>query len=124
MYRSRDPRIVRDNGSLFVSKEWREVIRHFEIEEIPIRVRHPESNGRIERYHRSVREEVIKLVTQEKLSRTEAARMLSIPSSTLGNWVKAYKNGELGDIGKTYWPLTDIEMELARGKKENATLKM
>lgn len=51
------PRIVRDNGSQFVAKEWREVMRHFELEEIPIRVRHPESNGRIERYHRSVREE-------------------------------------------------------------------
>jgi len=51
------PRIVRDNGSQFLAKEWREVIRHFEVEEIPIRVRHPESNGRIERYHRSVREE-------------------------------------------------------------------
>jgi transposase InsO family protein len=51
------PRIVRDNGSQFLAKEWREVIRHFELEEIPIRVRHPESNGRIERYHRSVREE-------------------------------------------------------------------
>ncbi len=32
------PRIVRDNGSQFVAKEWREVIRHFELEEIPIRV--------------------------------------------------------------------------------------
>jgi transposase InsO family protein len=51
------PRIVRDNGSQFIAKEWREVIRHFELEEVPIRVRHPESNGRIERYHRSVREE-------------------------------------------------------------------
>jgi transposase InsO family protein len=51
------PRIVRDNGSQFVAKEWREVIRHFELEEIPIRVRHPESNGWIERYHRSVRDE-------------------------------------------------------------------
>ena len=51
------PRIVRDNGSQFVAKEWREVIRHFELDEIPIRVRHPESNGRIERYHRTVRGE-------------------------------------------------------------------
>jgi len=51
------PRIVRDNGSQFAAKEWREVVRHFELEEIPIRIRHPESNGRIERYHRSVREE-------------------------------------------------------------------
>lgn len=51
------PRIVRDNGSQFKAKEWREVIRRFELEDIPIRVRHPESNGRLERYHRSVREE-------------------------------------------------------------------
>lgn len=51
------PKIVRDNGSQFIAKEWREVIRHFELEEIPTRVRHPESNGRIERYHRSVGEE-------------------------------------------------------------------
>jgi putative transposase len=51
------PRIVRDNGSQFVAKEWWEVMRHFELEDVPIRVRHPESNGRIERYHRSVRDE-------------------------------------------------------------------
>ncbi len=34
-------------------------MRHFELVEIPIRVRHPESNGRIESYHRSVREEAL-----------------------------------------------------------------
>jgi len=34
-----------------------QVIRHFELEKIPIRVRHLESNGSIERYHCSVREE-------------------------------------------------------------------
>jgi hypothetical protein len=33
------PRIVRDNGSQFVAKEWREIMRHFEVEEIPIRAR-------------------------------------------------------------------------------------
>jgi putative transposase len=49
-------RIIRDNGPQFVAKEWREVMRHFELEEIPIRARHPEANGRIECYHRSVRE--------------------------------------------------------------------
>jgi len=48
------PKIVSDNGSQFIPKEWRQVIRHFELEEIPIRVRHPESNGEIERSHRSV----------------------------------------------------------------------
>jgi transposase-like protein len=76
------------------------------------------------RYTREFREEAVKLVTEEKLSWPEAARRLSLPTSTLANWVKASKAGKLGDIGKTYRPLTEIEMELSRVKKENATLKM
>jgi len=80
------PRIVRDNGSQFVSKEWSEVIRHFELEEIPIRVRHPESNGRIERYHRSVREEAFGDREVEDLYQ---ARDL------LRQWVKYYNEERL-----------------------------
>ena len=44
--------------------------------------------------------------------------------STLLNWVKAYEDGKLGDVGKTYRPLTDIEMELARTKRELAEIRM
>ena len=66
------------------------------------------------RYTREFREEAVKLVTEEKLSLPEAARQLSLPTSTLGNWVKAYNAGKLGDIGKTYRPLTEVEMELAK----------
>jgi transposase len=76
------------------------------------------------RYTKEFREEAVKLVTEEKLSWSEAARRLSIPVSTIGNWMKASKTGKLGDIGKTYRPLTEIEVEFARVKKENATLKM
>jgi transposase len=54
----------------------------------------------------------------------EAARWLSLPPSTLANWVKAYKAGKLGEGGKTYRPLTEIEMELARTKRELAEVKM
>jgi len=76
------------------------------------------------RYSKELREEVVKLVTEEKLSLPEAARRLSLPPSTLGNWLKACKEGRLGDIGKTYRPLTEIEMELAKVKKENAQLRI
>ena len=38
--------------------------------------------------------------------------------------VKLYKAGKLGDVGKGYRPLTDVEMELARTKKEPAEVKM
>ena len=76
------------------------------------------------RYTKEFREEAVKLVTEEKLSLPEAARRLSLPPSTLGNWVKAYKAGRLGEVGKTYRPLTEIEMDLARTKKELAEVKM
>ena len=76
------------------------------------------------RYTKEFREEAVKLVTEENISLPEAARRLSLAPSTLGNWVKAYKAGKLGDIGKERKPLTEIEIELARVKKENAELKM
>lgn len=80
------PRIVRDNGSQFAAKEWREVVRHFELEEVPICVRHPESNGRMERYHRSVREEAFSDGEAEDFYR---ARDL------LGRWVGYYNDERL-----------------------------
>ena len=76
------------------------------------------------RYTKEFRQEAVKLVLEQKLSWAKAARQLSLPTSTLANWVKAYNAGKLGEIGKTYRPLTEIEMELARMKKENAELRM
>ena len=76
------------------------------------------------RYTKEFREEAVKLVTEEKLSLPEAGHRLNLAPSTINNWVKASKSGKLADIGKTYRPLTEIEIELARVKKDNATLKM
>ena len=76
------------------------------------------------RYTKEFREEAIKLVTEGRLSLPEAARRLSLAPSTLSYWIKAYKAGKLGEIGKTQKPLTEIEMELIRTKKELAEAKM
>ena len=76
------------------------------------------------RYTREFREEAVKLVTEEKLSLPEAARRLSLPPSTLGNWLRASNEGKLGEVGKTLRPLTQIEMDLARTKKELIEVKM
>ncbi len=76
------------------------------------------------RYTKEFREEAVKLITEERLSLPEAARRLSLPPSTLGNWVKQFKAGRLGEVGKTYRPLTEIEMDLARTKRELAEVKM
>jgi putative transposase len=64
------------------------------------------------------------LVTGEGLSSKEAARRLSLPPSTMANWVKVAKTGKLGEIGKTQRPLTEIELEMAKTKRELAEVKM
>ncbi len=74
------------------------------------------------RYTKEFREEAVELVLEGGMTVTEAAKRLSLPPSTLGNWVKAHKAGKLGEIGKTHRPLT--EMELARVKRELAEAKM
>jgi transposase len=76
------------------------------------------------RYTKEFREEAVKLVTEEKLSLSEAGRRLNIAPSTIMNWVKAYKAGKLGEVGKSYRPLTEIELELHRTKRELAEVKM
>jgi transposase len=76
------------------------------------------------RYTKEFREEAVTMVIDGSMSVPEAARRLSLPPSTLGNWVKAHKAGKLKDIGKNYRPLTELEMELARVKKELAETRM
>jgi len=76
------------------------------------------------RYSREFRQEAVRLVVEDKISCHEAARRLSLAPSTLTYWVKAYKAGKLGEIGKAQKPLTDAEMDLVRTKKELAEVKM
>ena len=76
------------------------------------------------KYTKEFREEAVKLITEEKFSYPEAGRRLQLAPTTIMNWVKASKAGKLGDIGKNYRPLTEVEIELARTKKELATVKM
>jgi transposase len=76
------------------------------------------------RYNRELRQEAVKLVVEDKISCREAAQRLSLAPSTLAYWIKAYKEGKLGEIGKDQKPLTEVEIELARTKKELVEVKM
>jgi transposase len=42
----------------------------------------------------------------------------------LKHWVAAARAGKLGDVGKHQRPLTDVELELAKVKRELAEVKM
>ncbi len=75
-------------------------------------------------YTKELREEAVKLVTEGRLKIPEAGRRLSVAASTIRYWVKASREGKLKEVGKHQRPLTEIEMELARVKRELAEARM
>jgi len=80
------PKIVNDHGTQFTSKEFKKLVRHFELEHIYIRIRHPESNGSIERFHRTLREEG--LSEEDPAAHDHAVRIIT-------KWVNYYNNERL-----------------------------
>ncbi|MFA6412217.1 MAG: transposase [Syntrophales bacterium] len=76
------------------------------------------------RYTKEFREEAVKMTMGEGLSVLAVSRRLSLPKSTLENWIRVSKTGNLGQIGKVQHPLTEIERELAKVKRELSLAKM
>lgn len=76
------------------------------------------------KYTKEFREEAVKLVLENGLSAAEASRRLSLSKSTLENWIKASKSGNLKETGSSYRELSETELELHRLKRELAEVKM
>lgn len=87
------PQIVSDNGTQFTSADFKHLVREFEIDHIRIRTYHPESNGVIERFHRSTRE----AIADSELGNLTRAREI------IARWVEYY-NRERLHAGLHYLP--------------------
>jgi transposase len=75
-------------------------------------------------YTKDLREEAVKLVLEGGLSIPEVGRRLSVSSSAIRYWVKANREGKLKEVGKCQRPVTEVEMELARVKRELVEVRM
>ena len=53
------PRIISDNGSQFISGDFRKFLREVGLDHVRTSVRYPQSNGKIERFHRTLKEECL-----------------------------------------------------------------
>lgn len=71
-------------------------------------------------YTQEFREQAVRLHEVDRLTIPEVAKRLLLPAGTLKNWVYAARWGKLGEVGKNQKPLTDLEVELARVKRELA----
>mgnify|MGYP003378616576 CR=1 FL=1 len=75
-------------------------------------------------YTPEFRAEAVKLVDAEGLSIDRAAKRLSVPKSSLSNWVRAARAGKLAEVGKGQRLASELELELARTRKELAEVKL
>jgi len=53
------PRVISDNGSQFISRDFASFLRFAGLEHVRTSVGHPQGNGKIERYHRTVQTECL-----------------------------------------------------------------
>lgn len=75
-------------------------------------------------YTKEFREQAAKLVLQEGLSVPEASRRLSMSAKTLANWVHFTRSGKLALMGENRKPVTELEAENSRLRRELVEAKM
>lgn len=75
-------------------------------------------------YTPEFRAEAVKLVQTTGVSVAKAAKQLSIPKSSLDNWVRAARAGKLTQVGNGQRQPSELEVELSRTRKELAEVKM
>jgi len=80
------PRLITDNGSQFVSKDFKELMTLLEMRHTFIRPAHPQSNGKLERFHRTLKTEEVRMSAYFDY---EDARI------RLGEWIRYYNEVRL-----------------------------
>jgi putative transposase len=80
------PRIISDNGKQFIANDFKEFIRQKEMSHVTTSPYYPQSNGKIERWHRSLKEECVR---QFSLDTYEQAQ------KTITGYVKHYNEERL-----------------------------
>jgi len=66
----------------------------------------------------------VQLVLEQKVTIPEAARRLTLSGNTLKNWVGRARRGQLATLGESRRPVTELEAELSRLKRDLADARM
>ena len=80
------PRIISDNGSQYVSGQFKIFLRNTGCAHSKTRVRHPQSNGKIERWHKTIKNECVRRVALGDLNEAR---------SVLAHYVREYNEARL-----------------------------
>ena len=81
-----NPRVISDNGSQFLTKEYKQVLHEFEMTHVRTSVNHPQSNGKMERFHKTIKIDCIRQlprITEDQFRRD------------IGEWIWYYNEERL-----------------------------
>jgi len=85
-YPDKKPRLITDNGSQYLSKDFQLYLKEVGLQHIKTSPAYPQSNGKLERFHRSLEEECI---------RTTSMISLDDAKEQMENYVNHYNNHRL-----------------------------
>ena len=120
-YPNAKPRIITDNGPQFISRDFKEFIRIAGMTHVKTSPYYPQSNGKIERYHRTIKGDCIR---EKQIESVDDARRI------VADYVKHYNSVRLHSAIGYVTPLTkllgkerevftsrDLKLEAAREKR-------
>ena len=115
------PRIISDNGPQFIAKDFKEFIRLWQTSHVFTSPHYPQSNGKLERWHRTLKEQAIRPKTP--LSLEDAQRIV-------GEFVDHYNTvrlhsaigyitpkNKLEGQAEAIWKARDQKLEAARERR-------
>ncbi len=115
------PRIISDNGPQFVAKEFKEFIRLWQTSHVFTSPHYPQSNGKLERWHRTLKEQAIRPKTPLSLAQAR---------EVVAEFVDHYNNvrlhsaigfvtprDKLAGRAEQIWQDRDAKLEAARERR-------
>ena len=115
------PRIISDNGPQFVAKEFKEFIRLWQTSHVFTSPHYPQSNGKLERWHRTLKEQAIRPKTPLSL---EEARKVVAEFVDHYNTVRLHSaigyvspQDKLEGRAEQIWKRRDEKLEAARERR-------
>ena len=122
LYPDEKPRVISDNGPQFIAKDFKEFIRLAGLTHVLISPYYPQSNGKIERWHRTMKGDAL---------RPHPPASLSEARTVVGGFVEHYNHvrlhSALGYIAPhdfldgrapTIWSARDRKLEAARHQRQ------
>ena len=118
------PRIISDNGPQFIAKDFKEFIRVCGMTHVRTSPYYPQSNGKIERWHKTLKGECIRVKTP--LSLEEARRIVA---EFIAHYNEVRLHSGIGYIApadklagreKAIFEARDHKLDLAREKRKAA----